>query len=1308
MPDYRLDGLSPRAFEHLIQSLAYDAITNEITPFGDGPDGGREATFEGATDYGPTAATWSGYGVIQAKFKQRSSSNDGRWAEIELEKELQAFDSRKRKRRIPDLYIFATNVVLTPTQDTGSKDRVLAALKRFSAQNNVKSYDVWDYDKIRTLLDNNERVRAAYAAWITPGDVLMELAKHLRGHHHDHYKIIVNYLQKDILSDQFAKLEQAGHSADEAIPLSQVFVDLPVTVEPVQSADNERRRSNEESYNFTAAIVDAAGSRFIESPSEQSGGPTKHSPPDPAGRYVLIGGPGQGKTTLGQFICQIFRTALLADADPRIIDAPVQVAMAEIIDQWDRGLLPRPGARRIPFRIVLSEFAKKLAVGEVRGILHHLANYISKRSNRDFREDDVKDMLLAYPSVLVLDGLDEVPPSTNREQVLESVRDFRIDVVTEQIDVLIVATSRPQGYNEDFSSRHYRHLYLEPLPREVALYYARRLTQIRFGQEPARFDKVMSRLERALKNSSTARLMRSPLQVTIMTLLVDRMGQPPQERWTLFSEYYNLIYQREIERDIPAASVLRDYRSDIDTIHSRVGLVLQIESERSGGTDSRLTIPQFATVVEGYLEEEGHEPSQVESLRDSIIEAAANRLVFLVGLETGQVGFEIRSLQEFMAAEGLMDTDDGTAQARLRAIASVVNWRNVFLFAAGKAFNDRRHLRDTIGQICVELNEDTSDELSIAIYAGSRLALDLLEDGPAAKQPAMSRTLTRLALKLLNIEDRDLAKRVLAVHQERTANIYIEELALRLGGTESEARRAAVVTARLADLTGTNVGGLVDRAALHLPSTEVEDVQRRALFGDGRPGLIRDSLIKALPLLNPSDALRIFDDRINNRHIWLPVDTVPPQLAAVVRLRRLSYKLRRLVARIRDYEGHAIGELSLISVDQPLNLWTGTEALPESLSWEYIRAALEFTRNPSAKTLLTAAEAASQLNDGDSETLDYSPISPWPLAAAIEASKSEGWPKVLSEIRAGRQGDAGDWRGQEEAWSSGLSLSDLRLNANLLGAGRISFDHDEARIKELVEFFVGEPELARKYGVAWGLHELLVRREAIPEGTTEIPVWVDNALKLQLAKPHTYLGLFALEHLRPSDPKSPEWDPLFRDLPTFGGIYLTAQGARTLMQLVEACWQRKPSGDLLPAFAMCVPSPTLNPAQFPEAPLPSDSEDAVTVFTSIVLDLRRNGMVARVADHLPRLFSTEFLDDPRLLSALRARLDDSGYLRELLLLHRVFLQGGIAVTASTSHELAKVASTRRSNLLEEATWRRLLFPLQLRWAILDGKSTGAK
>ena len=69
-----------------------------------------------------------------------------------------------------------------------------------------------------------------------------------------------------------------------------------------------------------------------------------------------------------------------------------------------------------------------------------------------------------------------------------------------------------------------------------------------------------------MRTGSYARLMRSPLQVTIMATLVDKLGQPPQERWSLFKEYYNVIYNREVEREIPAAAILRERKADIGIV----------------------------------------------------------------------------------------------------------------------------------------------------------------------------------------------------------------------------------------------------------------------------------------------------------------------------------------------------------------------------------------------------------------------------------------------------------------------------------------------------------------------------------------------------------------------------------------------------------------------------------------------------------------------------------------------------------------------------------------------------------------------
>lgn len=47
MGDYNLTGLSTRSFEQLVQALCCRVLGAGTVVFGDGPDGGREATYTG-------------------------------------------------------------------------------------------------------------------------------------------------------------------------------------------------------------------------------------------------------------------------------------------------------------------------------------------------------------------------------------------------------------------------------------------------------------------------------------------------------------------------------------------------------------------------------------------------------------------------------------------------------------------------------------------------------------------------------------------------------------------------------------------------------------------------------------------------------------------------------------------------------------------------------------------------------------------------------------------------------------------------------------------------------------------------------------------------------------------------------------------------------------------------------------------------------------------------------------------------------------------------------------------------------------
>src|ERR1051326_6633720 len=137
---------------------------------------------------------------------------------------------------------------------------------------------------------------------------------------------------------------------------------------------------------------------------------------------------------------------------------------------------------------------------------------------------------------MVLDGLDEVPSSSNRDDILAAVRDFWIDASDCNADLMIIATTRPQGYNDDFNPRLYQHDWLTPLSQARALHYANRLVAARYLGNQERQERILHRLERASHDEATARMMRSPLQVTIMATLVARIRQATQESLRFVNE----------------------------------------------------------------------------------------------------------------------------------------------------------------------------------------------------------------------------------------------------------------------------------------------------------------------------------------------------------------------------------------------------------------------------------------------------------------------------------------------------------------------------------------------------------------------------------------------------------------------------------------------------------------------------------------------------------------------------------------------------------------------------------------------------
>ena len=61
-----------------------------------------------------------------------------------------------------------------------------------------------------------------------------------------------------------------------------------------------------------------------------------------SGQWVVIGGPGQGKTTIGQFLCQLFRVAILKDRTNINTNIEVQRAISNFESQSQQETIALP------------------------------------------------------------------------------------------------------------------------------------------------------------------------------------------------------------------------------------------------------------------------------------------------------------------------------------------------------------------------------------------------------------------------------------------------------------------------------------------------------------------------------------------------------------------------------------------------------------------------------------------------------------------------------------------------------------------------------------------------------------------------------------------------------------------------------------------------------------------------------------------------------------------------------------------------------------------------------------------------------
>ncbi|TCM46943.1 NACHT domain-containing NTPase [Kribbella sp. VKM Ac-2568] len=723
MPQYRLNSLGADEFERMVQALLKEVIGSGTITFGTGRDGGREATFSGKAPYPSTTEPWSGEWIFQVKFHNTElvGVDKSRKAIVrELDAEL---DKIVNKYKLPcDNYILITNVPLSPVAGSGTLDRIERTFSRY--RDKIRNCAVWGSDDVSRLLEKYPAIRTAYLHLIVPGDLIAQLLEEKNRSLDETTTTVRSYLQVLLGREENAQLDQAGDVSEEPVRLQEVFFDLDSDVRYLhRSMSSKLLAIAEESYGQGRSGDRVAMARLLIS--------------EKVDKVVLVGGPGEGKSTVGQYVAQLHRANLLG-------------RLEEITDD-ERYF---PVLPRIPFRIVLRDFGQWLAERSAHAqpldadtLDSYIAEHIQKVTARDISVTELHRVIKENPVLFILDGLDEVTDPTLRKRLLERLGEFTTKCESVlKADLQVFATTRPTGYVEQFDPKSYMHFSLARLEPEQVRDYVEKWIVAR-NLDEGKSSRLRESIGECLADPQIRLLTNTPLQVTILVLIISAGGSPPRQREALFDEYLEVIYKRETAK---GRNIIQSEKELLIGLHKYIGYVLHEEATRATAMSAALERPEYIKLVDTFLQ--AQDPYSPVSVRESELRAitkeAGERLVLIVESPADIFGFELRSIQEFFAACHLTDTSRDTDQRyrRFEAIARTAHWRNVALFFAGRVGRNYPGEAANVIEVCRSIDREGNDRF---VRRGSLLALELAGDRAFGPNRRLQRSLLELGLEVL-------------------------------------------------------------------------------------------------------------------------------------------------------------------------------------------------------------------------------------------------------------------------------------------------------------------------------------------------------------------------------------------------------------------------------------------------------------------------------------------------------------------------------------------------------------------------------
>lgn len=752
-----LERLGAIGFQDFVAALCVDLFGPVVHPMGAGSDGGRDLYSREPLRANVTRdVIWSGYTVFQVKHKatlaDRGQVNTS-WLWDAIRSELLLWSEPGGDRDpLPARLVIITNIPLSAKPKIGGHDVIreyIANLKKETSQAlvdasggdrkeaaersrrlaQISQIEIWSREMLTTQINARPLLRQGFRAFLTPGDVLANLSswtdrvslEQLAG-------VLRTHARGSLVGDEGrVYFDESGSDDTRGFPIHEVAIDLPVV------DSSSKRRSALRFVLDRAEHVLRPGQPFLMN--------RRH--------ILLTGAPGNGKSTLAKYIVQAFRAAMLKDAvDLSAEQGRAVSGMAASLKKLGREL---PRNRRWPVLIDLAKYAESGDLARESTLTRAIAELVSRRLDAgNIRPADLNTWLGQWPSIIVMDGLDEVSDPRTRRELLTQISTFVSESEAAGHDTLIVVTTRPIGYNDEIDPTMFDRIDLDYLKPEQALAYGLLVSKIRLINNPDRLTQLSTRFRQAVKDPNLQNLLRTPLQVLIVTIIIESARELAPDRYGLFWGYYLAVLGRERNKAGDYGRLIRDNEPQITRLHQLLGLELQMRSESSEHAHASLPMPELQDLAHRVLANDGFKPDSADApLLRRMVTAATQRLVLIVPRDDG-VGFDVRSLQELLAARELTTGRLDSVMSRLRLLAAGPHWRNTWIFAAGRIMNEPRDLEQLeLVQLLESIDNNAPHRLGRVLPVGPSIALEILDDGMVRSRPKWRDRLLVLALQLI-------------------------------------------------------------------------------------------------------------------------------------------------------------------------------------------------------------------------------------------------------------------------------------------------------------------------------------------------------------------------------------------------------------------------------------------------------------------------------------------------------------------------------------------------------------------------------